>query len=136
MAEKVKNSPGAIGYVEYQDALKNGISQVAVLQNSAGKFVKASMESIAAACNAEKSCGGITSPPRWRMRREPIPFPSPVSAGCTCATSLTDKVRAGAWAISWIGYTPTASGPRRRKRYSALPPQLLTAVRKKAREVQ
>ena len=57
MAEKVKNNPGAIGYVEYQYALKNGISQAAVL-NSAGKFVKASMESIAAACNAVEE-------PRW-----------------------------------------------------------------------
>src|SRR6266446_6828831 len=42
MADKVKNSPGSIGYVEYQYAVKGHIPQAAVL-NRAGKFVKASV---------------------------------------------------------------------------------------------
>ncbi len=42
MADKVKNSPGSIGYVEYQYAVKGNIPQAAV-QNRAGKFVKASI---------------------------------------------------------------------------------------------
>src|SRR5579863_2381833 len=46
MAEKVKTTPDSIGFVEYQYAVKGGISQAAVL-NSAGKFVKASDRSIA-----------------------------------------------------------------------------------------
>jgi phosphate transport system substrate-binding protein len=57
MADKVKNSPGSIGYVEYQYAVKSGIPQAAV-QNSAGKFVTASIESMAAACKAVQA-------PRW-----------------------------------------------------------------------
>ena len=41
MADKVKNTPGSIGYVEYQYAVKDNISQAAVL-NPSGRFVKAS----------------------------------------------------------------------------------------------
>src|SRR5579863_3095827 len=51
MADKVKSSHGALGFVEYQYAVKNGISQAAV-QNAGGRFVKASAESISAACTA------------------------------------------------------------------------------------
>ena len=57
MADKVKASPGSIGYVEYQYAVKGNISQVAVL-NSAGKFVRASAENIAEACKAVEA-------PQW-----------------------------------------------------------------------
>ena len=57
MAERVKNTPGSIGYVEYQYAVKGGISQAAVL-NPAGKFVKASDKSIVAACEGAEA-------PRW-----------------------------------------------------------------------
>jgi phosphate transport system substrate-binding protein len=135
MAEKVKNSPGAIGYVEYQYALKNGISQAAVL-NSAGKFVKASMESIAAACNAVEE-------PRWNNFSASLAnasggdsFPITSFSWIYVRTSLTDKVRAGALSdlLDWI----YADGQRSaaQEGYSALPPQLLTALRKKAKEVQ
>src|SRR5207248_5686647 len=44
MAEKVKTDPGSIGYVELQYAVKGNISHGAV-QNSTGKFVKASTRS-------------------------------------------------------------------------------------------
>ena len=57
MADKVKNNPGSIGFVEYQYAVKGSIPQAAVL-NAAGKFVKASSESIDAACKAAEA-------PRW-----------------------------------------------------------------------
>ena len=57
MADKVKNNPGSIGYVEYQYAVKNGISQAQCV-NPSGKFVKASTESMAAACKAAEA-------PRW-----------------------------------------------------------------------
>src|ERR1700678_4032920 len=50
MAYKVKNSPGSIGYVEFQYAVKNGLAQAAVL-NPAGQFVKAAIQSITAACS-------------------------------------------------------------------------------------
>jgi phosphate transport system substrate-binding protein len=57
MAEWVKSTPGSIGYVEYQYAVKGSISQAAVL-NAAGKFVKASHKSITAACEAAEA-------PQW-----------------------------------------------------------------------
>lgn len=49
MADRVKNTAGAIGYVEYQYADDNHIPHGSVL-NPAGKFVKASPETITAAC--------------------------------------------------------------------------------------
>jgi phosphate transport system substrate-binding protein len=57
MADKVKSQPGSIGFVELQYALKNNISQVAVL-NPSGRFVRASSQNIAAACQAAEE-------PRW-----------------------------------------------------------------------
>ncbi|HKD02869.1 MAG TPA: phosphate ABC transporter substrate-binding protein PstS [Terriglobales bacterium] len=57
MADKVKREAGAIGYVELAYAMKSGLSQAAVL-NPAGKFVKASAESITAACRDVED-------PRW-----------------------------------------------------------------------
>jgi phosphate transport system substrate-binding protein len=57
MADKVKSQPGSIGFVELQYATKGNISQVAV-QNPAGKFVKASSQTTAAACQAAEE-------PRW-----------------------------------------------------------------------
>ncbi len=54
MADKVKSTPGSIGYVEFQYAVKNNIPQAAVL-NPGGKFVKASTESMAAACQAAEA---------------------------------------------------------------------------------
>src|SRR5580700_8645679 len=57
MADKVKNNPGSIGFVEYQYAVKGNISYAAVL-NAAGKFVKVSEKSIVAACEAAEA-------PRW-----------------------------------------------------------------------
>ncbi|MGO8796548.1 MAG: phosphate ABC transporter substrate-binding protein PstS [Candidatus Sulfotelmatobacter sp.] len=51
MVDKVKNTVGSIGYVEYQYAVRAGIPRVAVL-NGAGKFAPPSPQSIGAACNA------------------------------------------------------------------------------------
>ena len=63
MADKVKNSPGSIGYVEYQYAVKGNIPQAAV-QNRAGKFVKASTESMARHARRPRRQAGRASPPR------------------------------------------------------------------------
>ena len=49
MADKVKRELGSIGYVEYQYAVRDSIRQAAV-QNAAGKFVTASPQGMAAAC--------------------------------------------------------------------------------------
>src|SRR5208282_5670947 len=56
MADKVKNSPGSIGYVEYQYAVKGNIPQAAV-QNRVFYNVTASTESMTAACEAAEAPG-------------------------------------------------------------------------------
>ena len=57
MADKVRHSPGAIGYVELAYAVKSGLAQGEVL-NPAGKFVKATQSSITDACQQVEE-------PRW-----------------------------------------------------------------------
>jgi phosphate transport system substrate-binding protein len=68
MAEKVKSETGSIGYLEAQYALKTHIPNGRVL-NSAGRFIKATPESIAAACRAVEApewdnlSASLTNPP-------------------------------------------------------------------------
>jgi phosphate transport system substrate-binding protein len=81
MAERVGNTPGAVGYVEYEYAVKHQVSQGAVL-NSAGRFVTASRSALLAACAATES-------PRWN----------------NFAASLTNAVSADSYPITsftWI----------------------------------
>ncbi|HVI07751.1 MAG TPA: phosphate ABC transporter substrate-binding protein PstS [Candidatus Binatia bacterium] len=134
MADRVKNTPGAIGYVEYQYAEKNSIAQAAVL-NPAGKFVKASAETLTAACQTIES-------PRWN----------------NFAASLTNAPGADAFPITsftWIYLHNTSAGSRTyalsdllnwiysdgqhfagQEGYTELPAPLLAAVRKKVKELQ
>jgi len=135
MADKVKNNPGSIGYVEYQYAVKNSIAQAAVM-NAAGKFVRASSESIAAACQAAEA-------PRWN----------------SFSASLTNAPGAGSFPITsftWIYLRTPSSDPGRaaaledlldwvyadgqqyavEEGYSPLPAPLLAAVRKKVKTLQ
>ncbi|MFL6312651.1 MAG: phosphate ABC transporter substrate-binding protein PstS [Terriglobales bacterium] len=56
MADKVKSTPGALGYVELQYADDNQITHASVL-NAAGKFVKATAASITASCVAVEAPG-------------------------------------------------------------------------------
>jgi phosphate transport system substrate-binding protein len=135
MADKVKNTPGSIGYVEYQYAIKAGVSQALVV-NSAGRFVKASNESIAAACAA-------TEAPRWN----------------NFSASLTNAPGVDSFPItsfSWLYVRASSSDPSRvmalddlwnwvfgdgqplvvQEGYSELPAPLLTAVRKKIKELR
>lgn len=96
MADKVKSAPGTLGYVELQYADDNGISHASVL-NPAGKFVKATAESITAACIAVES-------PTWDK----------------LSASLVDAPGAGSYPISsftWIYLRPSA---RNQQRTSAL----------------
>jgi phosphate transport system substrate-binding protein len=135
MAEKVKNNPGSIGYVEYQYAVKGGIPQAAV-ENPSGKFVKASTETIAAACQSAEA-------PRWNNFSASLTnvsgadaFPitsftwiylrSP-SAGSGRASALSDF-------LDWI-YTDGQKSAVQ-EGYSALPPELLAAVMKKVKASQ
>ncbi len=130
MAEKVKSEPGSIGYVELQYALKGNISQAAVL-NPAGKYVKASEQSIAAACEAIEA-------PHWN----------------SFSASLTNAAGPDSYPITsftWIYLRNSANDPSRvagledflhwmygdgqrfasEEGYSGLPSPMLTAVKKK-----
>jgi len=134
MADKVKNTPGSIGYVEYQYAVKGSISQAAV-QNRAGKFVKASTESLTAACQAAEA-------PGWK----------------SFSASLINTPGADAFPItsfSWVYLRPMSSEPVRaaalsdfldwmytdgqqyaaQEGYAALPPPLLASLRKKIKDL-
>ncbi|HVG91454.1 MAG TPA: phosphate ABC transporter substrate-binding protein PstS [Alphaproteobacteria bacterium] len=68
MADKVKSTPGSLGYVELQYADDNQITHASVL-NAAGKFVKATAASITASCVAveapawDKLAGSLTNAP-------------------------------------------------------------------------
>jgi phosphate transport system substrate-binding protein len=135
MADKVKNTPGALGYVELQYADDNGITHASVL-NAAGKFVKATAGSISAACVAVEA-------PTWDK----------------LAASLTNAPGADSYPISsftWLYVRPSTRDPRRTaamvgflnwaysdgqnvavdEGYSKLPKQLVVKVLSKVNSMQ
>jgi len=130
MADKVKSQSGSIGFVELQYATKSNISQVAVL-NPSGKFVKASNQTIASACEASEE-------PRWN----------------NFSASLTDATGANSFPIAsftWIYLRAKGSDSGRaaelddflvwiygdgqqfanQEGYTELPSPLLAALKKK-----
>jgi phosphate transport system substrate-binding protein len=135
MADRVKSSPGSIGYVEYQYAVKSSISQAAVL-NPAGKFVKASSETIAAACQAAEA-------PRWNSFSASLTnspgadsFPITSFTWIYLRTGSSDSGRGAALGnlLDWV-YTDGQQFAAQ-EGYSALPSPLLAAVRKKVKDWQ
>ena len=135
MADKVKSTPGTLGYVELQYADDNGISHASVL-NPAGKFVKATADSITAACV------GVEAPSWDKM-----------------APSLTNAPGADAYPIAsftWLYVRPSARDQRRtaalvsllnwaysdgqsiavQEGYSQLPKQLVVKVLSKVNAMQ
>jgi phosphate transport system substrate-binding protein len=134
MADKVKKNPGSIGYVEYQYAVKGNIPQAAVL-NPGGKFVKASTESITAACKAVEA-------PRWNSFSTSLTnapgadaFPITSFTWIYLRIKSTDAARAAGMGdlLDWI-YTEGQQFAVQ-EGYSELPKPLLEAVRKKAKDV-
>ena len=132
MADKVKNTSGAIGYVEYQYAVKGNIPQAAVL-NPAGKFVRASTESIAAACKAVEE-------PRWNSFSASLTnapgadtFPITSFTWIYLRIKSSDSARAAALGdfVDWI-YTDGQQFAVQ-EGYADLPSPLLAAVRKKVK---
>jgi phosphate transport system substrate-binding protein len=92
MADKVKSTPGALGYVELQYADDNQITHASVL-NASGKFVQATAASITAACTAVEA-------PGWDK----------------LAASLTNAPGADSYPISsftWLYVRPSARDQRR-----------------------
>jgi phosphate transport system substrate-binding protein len=135
MVEKVKGESGSIGYVELQYALSGNLPY-GELQNRAGKFVKASDNSINAACRAVEA-------PEWNK----------------FSASMTDAPGPDSYPIvsfSWL-YLRSASSDRHRRAalvtllnwiysngqqianqlgYSELPTQLLEKVRARINTLQ
>lgn len=135
MADKVKSTPGSIGYVEYQYAVKNSIAQAEVL-NPAGKFVKASSETIAAACDAAES-------PRWSNFSASLTntagaeaFPITSFTWIYLRTPSSDAARSAALAdlLDWV-YTDGQQYAVQ-EGYSSLPAPMLAAVRKKVQTLK
>jgi len=135
MADKVKNSPGSIGYVEYQYAVKGSIAQAAVL-NSAGNFLTASPESMAAACKAVEV-------PRWNSFSASLSnapgadsFPITSFTWIYLRTKPGDPSRAAALndLLDWI-YTDGQQFAVH-EGYADLPNPLLAAVREKVKSLQ
>jgi phosphate transport system substrate-binding protein len=131
VADKVKNTPGSIGYVEYQYALKANIPQAAVL-NQGGRFVKASMDTIVAACDSAEQ-------PRWNNFSASLTYaPGAESYPITSftwiylRTTAPEPARAAALTnlLDWIYNEGQRSAAL--EGYSALPAELLAEVRKKA----
>jgi phosphate transport system substrate-binding protein len=135
MADKVKNTLGSIGYVEYQYAIKAGASQALVL-NSAGRFVKASNESISAACAA-------TEAPRWSSFSASLTnapgddsFPITSFSWIYLRSSSSDSSRAVALDDLWSWIYSDGQLLAVQEGYSELPAPLLAAVKKKVKELQ
>jgi phosphate transport system substrate-binding protein len=121
--------------VEYQYALKGNIPQAAVL-NPAGRFVKASIETIAAACDSAEE-------PRWNnfsasLTNVPGAESYPITSftWIYLRTAVPDATRAAALSnlLDWIYSEGQRSAAL--EGYSALPAQLLAEVRKKAKALQ
>jgi len=133
MADKVKNSPGSIGYVEYQYAVKGNIPQAAV-QNRAGKFVKASTESMTAACQAAEAPGwkGFSASLINAPGADAFPI---TSFSWAYLRPLSEPARAAALSdfLDWM-YTDGQQYAAQ-EGYAALPPPLLAALRKKVKDL-
>jgi phosphate transport system substrate-binding protein len=135
MADKVKSTPGTIGYVELQYADDNGITHASV-QNPAGKFVKATAESITAACV------GVEAPTWDKLASSLIDAPGADSYPVSSFTwlyvrpSARDQRRTSAligllnWAYSDGQHVAVQEG------YSQLPKQLVVKVLSKVNAMQ
>ena len=130
MADKVKSETGSIGYIEAQYAIKANIPYGKVL-NSAGHFVKASPETITAACAA-------TEAPQWDKFSASLTnasgddsFPISSFTWLYLRTKSGNAQRDTALAdlLTWI-YTD-GQQLAAREGYSALPPSLLAKVKTK-----
>ena len=129
MANRVKAESGSIGYVEYQYAAKAGISQ-ALLLNASGKYVKASSQSLLAACESVEAPGWHSLAASLINARGADAYPMtsftwmylPKSADSARAESVNSF-------LTWI----YSDGQRiaDEQGYTPLPSQLLAEVRKK-----
>jgi phosphate transport system substrate-binding protein len=131
MADKVKSNPGYIGFVELQYAEDNHISFGSVL-NPSGKYVKASVVTVTAACSAVE--GGEWAKFAVSLINAPGADSYPISSftWLYVPTNARDNHRAAALKnlLNWMyseGQKAVAM-----EGYPALPPPLLLKVKAKA----
>jgi phosphate transport system substrate-binding protein len=135
MVDKVKGEAGSIGYGELQYAVKSEVAYGMVM-NATGRYVKASPESIIAACRAveapgwDKFAGSLTNPPGADS------FPITSFTWLYLKASNSDAKRGAAlsdflnWAYSDGQLLAGQEG------YSELPQQLLAKVSAKAKSLR
>ena len=135
MAEKVKGEIGSIGYGELQYAIKGDIAYGRV-QNAAGNFIKASTETITAACKAIEAPGWDKFAVTLTNAPGADSFPITSFTWLYVRTGMTDARRANALAdlLNWIYTDGQQIGGQ--EGYSELPQQLLVKVRTKANSLR
>ena len=99
VAGLVAQTPGSIGYVELIYALQNKISYGTV-QNMAGEFVKASVQSVTAAAAAPPARCPPTSASRSPTRRARASTRSRRSPGCCSTRTRRTRRRRRRWSTS------------------------------------
>ena len=134
MIEHVKSESGTIGFVESQYAAKGNVSTVAVL-NAAGKFVRASADTIAAACHAVEA-------PQWNSFAASLTnasgadsFPITSFSWVYVRASSNDVARMAALRdlLDWI-YSDGQQFAGE-EGYSELPQPMLAAVKRKVQDL-
>src|SRR5215471_822715 len=131
MADKGKSNPGYIGFVEFQYAEDNHIAFGSVL-NPSGKYVKASMETISAACSAVE--GGEWSKFAVSLINAPGANAYPISSFTWLYLPTTARDNARAAALNNLLHWMYSEGQKAVaiEGYPALPAPLLLKVRAKA----
>jgi len=130
MADKVRGELGAIGYVEHQYAVQTQMAY-GLVQNPAGKFVKATKASITAACLTveapqwDKFAASLTNAPGADS------YPITSFTWLYLRTGVADRKRAAALTdlLTWMFSSGQQMGSQ--MGYSELPQPLLAKVRTK-----
>jgi phosphate transport system substrate-binding protein len=133
LIDAVEHHPGSIGYVELQYAAKKNVQQAAVL-NSSGHFVKASKESLTAACIAVEQ--GHWSNFSASLTNAPQPDSFPITSFSWLYLRQNDFRRNTAISdlLSWM-FTDGQQYVLD-EGYTGLPPLLLAAVRDRINSFQ
>ena len=131
MADKVKGETGSIGYGELQYAIKGDIAYGTV-QNPAGNFIKASSETITAACKAVEAPGWDKFAVTLTNASGAEAYPLTSFTWLYVRTGIPDARRANALAdlLNWIYTEGQDIGGQ--EGYTELPQQLLAKVKAKA----
>lgn len=135
MMEKVKNTPGAIGYVEVGFTENNPSVGVGLVQNAAGKFVKATQASIAAAYHSDEKSVPADFRASLTNASGPDSFPIVSFTWLYVPETSSDPERSKALAnfLEWALSTGQLSAEKHG--YTPLPESLDSRVLAKARAV-